>query len=582
MEISFQEKAFSKRSKAIILATALLQGFLLFYLYKFVFKNEWFADHRVITHILSLLSVFIPTTIILTFRQSDHSRWYWFFIVGLAIVLSIFGWHLGSILGERGSRAPLAWLFSDGAFYIILVLWFKACFFLKGYLHEDKRIASYPTLFGYSWHNFLTLSLSYLFALIFFGILMLWAGLFKIVEIDFFNELFTKEWFLYPVLSCVIAYGIILLRTQVNAVGTIQRILRILLSGLLPILIIIALLFVAVLPFTGIGLIWEKGYGSGVILGFLYVTLFFFNAVYQDGSENPYNEKISLVIKYAVSVLLIFCALCFYGLLLRVQQYGWTEDRLWLATLTLIATSYVVLYSIGIFFKKESWSEFFGKSNTVMALAVMLLLFLILTPIMSFKKISAQSQYDRFISGAVSAKNFDYAYVSRTGKYGKEKLLLLKEHEDIKDNTELLAEVELSLKGSRWYARRALTLAERIKLIEVYPQASTVDQKVWTLLEQQMSYGCQKGQCFIVQYDLNGDQKAETLFFKNTSNESYSITFIEQREGQYFTSNPIYGAKLNNDVIKKIKRLEVSLKEPKWPDLYVDEVQIPFNKNTNN
>ena len=172
--------------------------------------------------------------------------------------------------------------------------------------------------------------------------------------------------------------------------------------------------------------------------------------------------------------------------------------------------------------------------------------------------------------------------MSRTGKYGKEKLLLLKEHEDIKDNTELLAEVELSLKGSRWYARRALTLAERIKLIEVYPQASTVDQKVWTLLEQQMSYGCQKGQCFIVQYDLNGDQKAETLFFKNTSNESYSITFIEQREGQYFTSNPIYGAKLNKDVIKKIKRLEVSLKEPKWPDLYVDEVQIPFNKNTNN
>jgi len=479
MEISFQEKAFSKRSKAIILATALLQGFLLFYLYKFVFKNEWFADHRVITHILSLLSVFIPTTIILTFRQSDHSRWYWLFIVGLAIVLSIFGWHLGSILGERGSHASLAWLFPDG--------------------------------FGYSWHNFLTLSLSYLFALIFFGILMLWAGLFKIVEIDFFNELFTKEWFLYPVLSCVIAYGIILLRTQVNAVGTIQRILRILLSGLLPILIIIALLFVAVLPFTGIGLIWEKGYGSGVILGFLYVTLFFFNAVYQDGSENPYNEKISLVIKYAVSVLLIFCALCFYGLLLRVQQYGWTEDRLWLATLTLIATSYVVLYSIGIFFKKESWSEFFGKSNTVMALAVMLLLFLILTPIMSFKKISAQSQYDRFISGAVSAKNFDYAYVSRTGKYGKEKLLLLKEHEDIKDNTELLAEVELSLKGSRWYARRALTLAERIKLIEVYPQASTVDQKVWTLLEQQMSYGCQKGQCFIVQYDLNGDQKRANI-----------------------------------------------------------------------
>jgi hypothetical protein len=40
-------------------------------------------------------------------------------------------------------------------------------------------------------------ALSVLFVLVFWLILMLWGQLFKVIEIDFFYQLFTKDWFIF-------------------------------------------------------------------------------------------------------------------------------------------------------------------------------------------------------------------------------------------------------------------------------------------------------------------------------------------------------------------------------------------------
>ena len=581
MDITFQEQKFSKQSKLIILGIALFQGFLWVCLYKFVFNSTWFYSQGALTFVLTLLTIFVPPTIVLTFRLSENTRHYWLLIGFLVLALIVFGWQQGSQLPERDrSYQSLSWLFDDAVFLVISVFWFKVCFFYKAYLYEKKAVASYPSLFGFSWHNALTLGLSYIFTLIFYGVLMLCAGLFSIVEINYFVKLFGNEWFIFPVLASVFAYGVMLLRTHVSFVSTIQRIIRILLSALLPILIAVALLFVAVLPFTGVDLIWDKGFGSSFLLGFVYVTLFFFNAVYQDGSVNPYNETLSQISKYAISVLFVFSALCFYGLILRINQYGWTEERLWFAILTLIATAYVVLYGLIILFKKTRWSNYFGKANTAMALLIMLVLFLILTPIMSFKKISAQSQYNRFIEGAVTAEQFDFAYLSQLGNYGKRKLLLLQEHKDIKNNPELRSEVELSLKLRRKNHRRTLTAEQSKERIKVYPIGSSLDDKVWQLLMNQLKFGCEHNKCFIVKVDLNGDQQAEILFFKRTRSDYYGVMFVEQRGEQFYEASMQYWRVPDKTMIEKIQRLEITLQAPKWQDLYVDGELVPLNTLT--
>ena len=64
----------------------------------------------------------------------------------------------------------------------------------------DAPIA-YRTLFRYSWRNFLVVALT---APLVWGvalILFLWGALFQAIGVDFFADLFAKDWFLFPVLA---------------------------------------------------------------------------------------------------------------------------------------------------------------------------------------------------------------------------------------------------------------------------------------------------------------------------------------------------------------------------------------------
>src|SRR5690606_41751209 len=147
------------------------------------------------------------------------------------------------------------------------------------------------------------------------GVLMLSADLIKLIRIDFFHDLFTERWFYYPVLALAHGFGIIIFRNQSKVIDTITRIQQALMKFLLVILVLVSLLFLAALPFTGLAPLWETGQGSMLILWLQALMLFFLNAVYQDDADaRPYPLLVHRFIYIGVALLPVYSVIAFYGL----------------------------------------------------------------------------------------------------------------------------------------------------------------------------------------------------------------------------------------------------------------------------
>lgn len=102
-----------------------------------------------------------------------------------------------------------------------------ACFlalpFAQAWQHQQKPSADYQLLFEYSWHNALALTLSGLFLGLFWLLLLLWAGLFALFNIDFFADLFREEVFIYPVSGLVAGIGIAIARTRTELLASVRE-----------------------------------------------------------------------------------------------------------------------------------------------------------------------------------------------------------------------------------------------------------------------------------------------------------------------------------------------------------------------
>ena len=579
MEVSISEQELDRRSKVLIGVIALLQGLGLYWL-NYTLDNElWPTGNWSVQAVIGTFLLMIPCCISLSYRSDYPQKKYWSWLAVLTVLFIWIPWYGSYQLNSRN-------LFNHYFFFIPLsfLLAYISLFFLKAFMREDRWIPSYGALFGFSWHLFLSFILAWIFTFIFWLILLLWGSLFEIVNIDFFKELFKEKWFLYPALSLAFAYAIVMFRTKINAVGALQRILRALISILLPLLLVISVMFVAVLPFTGVSLIWDKGYGSDTIIGLVSLTLFFFNAVYQDAKESPYGPLLNKVVQYSVIVLIALLALSAYGISLRIQQYGLTVERIFVVVLVTIMVCYLLLYIAIMIFRASTWSAYFGKANTVMALLVSVTIVLMFTPILNMSRMSVNSQLARLDQAKVSIDEFDYRFLARNGRYGQKALLALQTREDVKASRVISKRIEVALKDSRRNRRWGYHVAEKPEkidyksLISQYPE--NVEFDVWDFLvkDNYIAAGCLENDCLLLQIDLNNDGEPEYVLFQDQfSQNKYKTTakfLIKESDGFYKRH---YGSRKLDMSFKDLKAAIESnaftLTQPRWQDLKIgDEV----------
>ncbi len=133
-------------------------------------------------------------------------------------------------------------------------------------LHSQTGSARYPQFYLRLWHNVLTLFIVLVANGLFWLVLLLWSALFRLVGIRFFSTLFFEtEAFIYVTIGLITALAVILARTQSRLVAAVQKLLTLIATGLLPVVSLLALLFIVTLPFTGLEAISARVSAAGLL-----------------------------------------------------------------------------------------------------------------------------------------------------------------------------------------------------------------------------------------------------------------------------------------------------------------------------
>jgi hypothetical protein len=183
------------------------------------------------------------------------------------------------------------------------------------------------------------------------------------------------------------------------------------LSVLAPVLGAGLLIFIISLPFTGLNPLWDATRSTTPILITCVIgALILANAVIghgpEDEAKNPVLRWGAMALGLAALPLAIVAAIA-TGL--RIQQYGFTPDRLWALVVVVLATAYGLVYLVALIRKRQNWAVQVRPDNIRLAFATMALGFLLATPLIGFNSISVSSQVARLKSGKVTVDKFDWA-----------------------------------------------------------------------------------------------------------------------------------------------------------------------------
>ena len=558
--------------RVLMLSIAVVQGLLLFALYKAFDADVWPSESPLWSFPLWTLAVAIPVLLLLSLERGNEQR--------VAIMAAGFGTVLALLAVYTGWQAEPFGEFPvfsvSGAFACSISI---ACF--KALMYLQQRAAqqpmSYQVLFTYSWRNFLVLTLAALFVLTFWMILALWAGLFEVIEIDFFANLFEKDWFLFPVLGFAHGLGVIIFRELTRVIDNITRLLQGLIKLLLPLVVFLAVIFLLALPFTGLDVLWASGSGTALLLWLTAIILFYTNAVYQDGRDaKPYPAIVHRLIYFGMFALPFLCALSFYGLLLRLLQYGWTVERCWGFVVWLVLALFSAGYVWGIIKRRAEWPQALAQVNRIMGLVVLALMLFANSPLLDFRKISLSSQLARVDSGEIPLEEFDFYYahrfLARPGYLALEQMKA-----DVGDSNPGLLEMIENPQPIRTAAGRQ-NVGKFWEQLVYRPAPFEVPLELKAKMENN-ALATYPGEALMIEIDLNDDGQNEYAVVRTQRREIiHAIYFYLTDDGWQQGRLDFSGQDLmETNVTKALKEGEIRLQRPQFDDLIVGDVVLKPN-----
>jgi len=558
------------RPTRALLWLSLLQGACLYHLYGAVQTERWPATDPAWHFPLWTVAVLSPLMLLLSVTRDN-----WKAVsrdVGLvSIVLALLAVYVGR-QAQPFSEFPTRSLVA-----VYAVTMFIASF--KAVIHIQRRAEgvglSYSSLFTNSWRTFLIGVLAGAFACLFWLLLLLWGALFDAIGVGFFSHLFREEWFAIPSLTLAFGIGVLLFRSRTRVIDSVTQLLHSLIKLLLPLLVILAALFLLALPFTGLQPLWDTGRGTALLLWLLALMLFFVNAVYQDGRQaNPYPDALHRVIYLGVCTAPIISALSFYGLFLRWQAYGWTVERCWAFVTWLVLALFAAGYVVGVVRKRDAWTDDLARTNTAIGLLLLSILLLANSPFLDFRKISLASQVRRVESGAIGLADFDFWYarqhLARPGYLYLEQL-----RDELRDSDpELLAAIENPV----WRSGPKRVTRALWENMHYRPAGTNIPPELRRLIDDSV-FPVPRGESVLLAQDLDDDGKDEYVLLQlGPDNRSVLQARVFYRDADSWSAGPV-GVQSHggDDVLGDLLERPIELREPRFRDLRIGNVGISVN-----
>lgn len=407
---------------AVRLAIGLLQGALLYGLFRAVETESWPAEQPLILAPVALVAFFVPIIGLIgwpSLRARTILPWAAAATAILAgIALHDVTWHGGE--PEISERAFAVVFFSAVGLFIAQAL-------IMAGDGERRIIASYPACFDAAWKLGVQAVMTVAFVAAFWIIVWLGSLLFGLIGLSIFGEAIGEPWFWIPATALAASAALHVTDVQPAIVRGIRTLKLTLLSWLLPILTGIVLVFLVSLPVAGLVPLWETKIGTPILLGVEVALILLINATYQDGSvEQRTPRLLRLAMAAAALALLPLAAISVYGLGMRVVQHGWTADRIWAAAAVAVIATYALGYSFAVIRSGLTLKQL-EHTNIVAALATLGILLALFTPIADPARLAVASQVSRLKSGAVAWADFDLRHLRFDGgRYGRRALEQLK------------------------------------------------------------------------------------------------------------------------------------------------------------
>jgi Domain of unknown function (DUF4153) len=410
----------SIRTLAVLrVAIGLAQGVVLYFLYQASETRSWPATEGILFAALLVVAIFVPIAVIAGVGNLRPRTLLFWALVVAAVSAGAGGYDVfrdpvaasGMAASPRNIPGFAFWVAITATLFIGQAL-------VSAADAERRLVASYPAYFDTAWKQGLQFTLAGLFTGLLWLLLWLGAELFKLITLDFLSTALRRPWFAIPV--TLMAFACAIHVTDVRAaLVTGARTLKLTLEAwLLPVMTLFAVVFLAALPFIGLQPLWGTRQATSILLCSAAALIFLINAAYQDGRSGPSAGVLRYAQVIAALALVPLVALAGYALMLRVDQYGWTPQRITAFACLAIASCYAAGYAFAALRSGLALRQV-EVTNVLTAWVVVAVLIALFSPIADPARISVTDQVDRLLSGRTAPEKFDLTFLRfGSGRYG--------------------------------------------------------------------------------------------------------------------------------------------------------------------
>jgi hypothetical protein len=448
----------------------------------------------------------------------------------------------------------------------------------------------YKSLFSHAWCNAILVKFGVLTAFIVWLVLVLWWELFTVIGIDFFEDLFTNKWFAWPVIGTVFGIGIHTAQHHFHIIDNLKRLLLSMCSLLLPLITLLTLSFVASVAFTGLNNVWETGIATPLILVLVFINILLINgaSLPQDGATRlalPNNKFLRTLVYVNVVALTVLMLIAGYSSYLRIDQYGWTISRVYLALMVSVMAFYTVPY-LGLLHNRETNFDWLKRSNVLATWGVLILLLLSHSPWINPVSLTINSQLSRLDQQKISAKDFDYGlFYFELGERGKQALgeyTATSSHPNITDIKQYVTQIKKIENKWDWHGIHDKSTIKSYQFEWLTDEVMTSQELRDVIKNDRYRKSCQDVTCYLIGANLDGDDELEVIYLKEGGIIEANI--LDQYNNQWFI-----GGKLDieytdfddmNELIAVFKTKEFSIVPSRYKGVKIKNKVFDIHEQT--
>jgi len=277
-----------------------------------------------------------------------------------------------------------------------------------------SRWNDYPVLFLEAWSVVVRLAAAGAFTGLVWLVIFLSDELLEIVGIGIIGRLVEHELVALALGGAIFGLGMAVIHDLADLLSpyVVLRLFRL----FLPVVLAVMAVFLVALPFRGLdGLV--SGLSPATLLltmvagGIALVSI----AIDQTDAEATQSALLIRCAQGMALILPVMGALAVWAIWIRVADHGWTPERLFILLVAGIGLVYGLVYAVSVL-RRGAWMERIRQGNIRVALGILALAALWLTPVFNAERISAASQLARFETEGVEA--LDISALEDWGKAG--------------------------------------------------------------------------------------------------------------------------------------------------------------------